>query len=279
MDRHAFLIIAHNEPKLLRILVSQLDHPRCDIFIHIDRKSDLGLFSGMHAEYSRIHFTEDRIDVKWGHYSQIQTELRLFETAHLHGPYSYYHLMSGVDMPLKPIWQILEWFDKHGGYEYIGSVPAARKYQKRMYHRYFLITRRRNPITTVILAFEKLFGMKWNKGTEVWMGQNWGSFTAEFVNRLLEHKEWIRRHFRYSFCGDELYKPTLMRHLNIEGKDKGSLYMIDWKRGNPYTWQDGDYEDLISSDKMFARKFSRSSIGLARNIAHKCKDYKHDSHA
>lgn len=31
---------------------------------------------------------------------------------------------------------------------------------------------------------------------------------------------------------------------------------IDWKRGTPYTWKIEDYEFLMNSDRMFARKFS-----------------------
>lgn len=271
MDRHAFLIIAHNEPELLKILISLLDHPRCDIYIHIDRKADIKIFSDINTKNSKIRFVEDRIDVKWGHYSLIQSEMKLFETAYSQGSYSYYHLMSGVDLPLKPIEEILQWFDRNSGYEYIGIWPADRKFKKRMHHRYFFITKRRNLMTTVILAFQKLLGIKWNRGTEVWMGSNWGSFTSSFVGRILEHKVWIHRHFRYAFCGDELYKPTLMRHLNIENNDKGSLYNIDWKRGNPYTWQDTDYEALISSGKLFARKFSTSNMNIVRKIEDSCK--------
>lgn len=33
------------------------------------------------------------------------------------------------------------------------------------------------------------------------------------------------------------------------------MLWIDWKRGNPYTFEDGDYEELIASDYLFARKF------------------------
>ena len=34
-----------------------------------------------------------------------------------------------------------------------------------------------------------------------------------------------------------------------------NMRWIDWKRGNPYTFEDGDYEELIASDYLFARKF------------------------
>ena len=36
--KHAYLILAHNEFEVLRKLISALDDPRNDIFIHFDEK-------------------------------------------------------------------------------------------------------------------------------------------------------------------------------------------------------------------------------------------------
>ena len=119
--RHAFLIIAHNEPEIFKVLVSLLDHKDCDIFVHIDSKSDISQFSDIQTQFSEIHFIEDRLDVRWGTYSQIQTEIKLFKTAQSKRTYSYYHLLSGVDLPIKPIHQILDWFNTNTGYEYLGG--------------------------------------------------------------------------------------------------------------------------------------------------------------
>lgn len=254
--RHAFLIIAHHEPELLRTLVSLIDHPDCDIYIHIDQKSDMDIFRDITARKSRVTFIQNRINVRWGHYSQILTELKLFETAQLNEEYSYYHLISGVDLPLKPISYIIKWFEENKGYEYLGAHPAPKKFQKRMYRRYFFITRKRNIATKLILALEKVLGLKWNSRTEVWMSSNWGSFTHRYVSQILANRAWIEKHFKYSFCGDELYKSTLLHHLGLEKYDKGSLLHVDWKRGNPYIFQEEDFDELIRSDKMFARKFS-----------------------
>ena len=32
-------------------------------------------------------------------------------------------------------------------------------------------------------------------------------------------------------------------------------YLIDWKRGKPYVYRSADYEELMASDMLFARKF------------------------
>ena len=39
--RHAYLIMAHHEPDILKTLLQLLDDPRNEIFLHIDKKSDV----------------------------------------------------------------------------------------------------------------------------------------------------------------------------------------------------------------------------------------------
>ena len=36
---------------------------------------------------------------------------------------------------------------------------------------------------------------------------------------------------------------------------KGCMRFIDWNKGNPYIFRSIDFEQLMSSDRMFARKF------------------------
>lgn len=40
-NKHAYLIMAHTQPELLKKLLMTIDHERNDIFLHIDRKSEL----------------------------------------------------------------------------------------------------------------------------------------------------------------------------------------------------------------------------------------------
>lgn len=53
----------------------------------------------------------------------METEFILFEEALAHGPYHYYHLISGVDLPLKTQDYIHEKLDYQSyDYEYVGCV-------------------------------------------------------------------------------------------------------------------------------------------------------------
>lgn len=77
--RHAYLIIAHTNWKQLQKLVSLLDDKRNDIYVHIDKKSDISELR-LTARFSKLVFVE-RLDVRWGDVSQIKAEMALFSAA------------------------------------------------------------------------------------------------------------------------------------------------------------------------------------------------------
>ena len=47
-NKHAYCIIAHNEPKILATLVELIDDERNDIFLLVDKKTDIGIYDGIH---------------------------------------------------------------------------------------------------------------------------------------------------------------------------------------------------------------------------------------
>ena len=55
------------------------------------------------------------MDVRWGDISVVDAEFALFDEAYRRGEYSYYHLLSGVDMPLKTQNYIHRFFEKNAG--------------------------------------------------------------------------------------------------------------------------------------------------------------------
>ncbi len=44
INRHAYHILAHNEPKVLQTLVEMIDDERNDIYIYLNKKNDLNVF-------------------------------------------------------------------------------------------------------------------------------------------------------------------------------------------------------------------------------------------
>lgn len=101
--RHAFLIIAHNEPEILAVLLRQLDAPDFDVFLHIDARATTmrERFSSYKPSLGRYFLLEHPLAVCWGDISQMDVEMRLFRAAMQQGRYAYCHLLSGVDLLLK----------------------------------------------------------------------------------------------------------------------------------------------------------------------------------
>ena len=82
------------------------------------------------------------------------------------------------------------------------------------------------------------------------------------VTDLLKGKKEIFQTYKYSFCPDEIYKQTFAINSKYRNKIfdynnefKSCMREIDWNRGRPYIWQTDDFYALISSKKLFARKF------------------------
>ena len=138
MDKHAYLIIAHNEFEILKLLIDALDYVRNDIYIHFDSKCKI--LPNLKCNEAGLYILCDRIDVRWGDYSQIETEMLLFEYAHdmqkkTRVRYLYYHLISGVDLPLnikvKNSWGITkEIYNLNSGKKYKCTISSQRILQK-----------------------------------------------------------------------------------------------------------------------------------------------------
>lgn len=102
-------------------------------------------------------------------------------------------------------------------------------------------------------------------------GSNWFSITQEFAEYVVSKEAEIKGLFQYTCCADEIFLQTLLLNSKfIERCANDNLRLIDWKRGNPYTFREDDFEEIIRSEKLWARKFSQSISG---ELQERIKDY------
>ena len=271
MKKHAYLIMIHNDFYIFERLIKLLDDKRNDIYVHLDKKVkdfDFKKYCDM-VKKSKIFFT-DRINVRWGDFSQIKCELLLMKTASRNGKYSYYHLLSGVDLPLKHQNEIHKFFDENK-YQYVAfsdydGVNELTMDRVRYYHFFTNNLRINNFFTKLhykLVSYQRKIGIHRNKDVDFRKGANWFSIRDDLVRYVLSNKKLIYKLFKYSYCADEMFLQTLV--YNSDFKDK--LYMgndefdsikrcIDWDRGQPYTYTVDDYDLLKNSSYFFARKFS-----------------------
>lgn len=73
--KHAYLIMAHGNFEQLQFLVHLLDCGQNDIFIHIDKKTEICDLS-LKTKYSAVTIFQ-KYKIYWGTYSQVECELFL----------------------------------------------------------------------------------------------------------------------------------------------------------------------------------------------------------
>lgn len=284
----AYMIKAHNEPELFKMLVSALDYSGNDIYVHIDRKSDVSKFNDVLTKYSNVVFLKDRIDEKWGHFSQVDSEIALFKAAHEGGPYDYYHLISGVDYPIKPQTYIHRQLEANPKKEFVGIVnkgemtddlskktryynffTSAPKHYSKKYKHIFLL----RELSFKIQDFLKI---KRKYPFELEKGCNWVTITNDFCEYILIHESEIRKSLRYVLCVDEIFLQTLLWNspfkdniYNIDDEYDSCRRYIEWENDAPYVWKIDDFQKIVSSDRWFVRKMDRQSIPLMEKI--KCE--------
>lgn len=284
--KHAFLIIAHNEFPILKVLLSMLDDERNDIYLHIDRKSkDLSdQVAKIRLNKAKL-FIIDPISVYWGDISQVIVEMNLFEHAFKNGPYMYYHLLSGVDLPIKTQDYIHNFFEKNKGKEFVDywfSNQHIKNLRKRT-SKYFIFTQKvknRNLIIhtyasfcrNIFLLIQKAIFYNRTHKFELCKGSNWVSITNDLCEIIIDNKKKILKALKYTLAPDEIFIQTILWNSrlkpNIYGltEDEPSIRAIDWERGGPYIWQNSDTDELIASASLFARKFSSQNMDIVETI-------------
>lgn len=271
LDRHAYLIICHGNWNILKYLCILLDDKRNDLYIHVDKKAKY--FPKQEIAdvvwRSRLVFIP-RISVNWGGYSQIQAELNLLAEA-TKGNYRYYHLLSGVDMPLKTQDEIHAFFDQHDGENFLNfsdNEMRTGKFLDRVQYFHFLrdIMGKKVGVIPSILGKVESYSLLIqqilkvnrirNKEFKFYKGGNWFSITHELALYVLSIESFIRNNFRYTLAADEVFLHTVAMNSSFATSVQGEcLRMTDWKRGKPYTFRSEDFELLIQSGEFWARKF------------------------
>lgn len=288
MTRHAYLILAHSQPEVLRRLVSAIDDVRNDIYIHLDRK--VRERPWITTNQSRLIWLEERMDVRWGDVSVVEAELALFARASREEVYAYYHLLSGVDLPLRGQDEIHAFFDSHQGREFVGfyrspDLPASLE---RKVHRWHLFARSfrqagalglvKRIIRRGAIALQDLLRMRRNDKIAFYKGTQWVSITHDLVQGLVSARSEMLSLYRATFCADEIFVQTYIVQsgrmssvYDAYNEGNGCMRHIGWQDNQLHDFTRANLSELKASDKMFARKFNDQDLEFLDDII----DYTH----
>ena len=218
-EKQAYLIEAHQCDEMLLTLLRMLDVPWNDIFIHMDSKN-MGYQPETVERYLKHAkvFQAERYSVVWGGISQVKAELSLLKAAVSHGPYQHYHLISGVDLPIKTPEQIRDFFEANPDKEFVSihMEPLTPYVSDRVYCSHLFPdtdlrqSRWKYYADTVWIFIQHMLHLKYNRDVVFKKGSNWFSCTDGFARYLLSKEDWIIKTFTKTICSDELFAQTLL---------------------------------------------------------------------
>lgn len=283
--KHAYLILAHTKFQVLKTLIGLLDNADNDIYIHFDKK--VKILPELKSQYSKIIILEKRTDVHWGDVSMIEAEYNLFDEANKQKKYDYYHLISGVDLPIQSTQRINQFFIENEGKEFIGfsnNISAEEINKRVQYYHLFphsfqkytgFVNFLKRSIRYGFIQIQKVFNIKRNPDVAFKKGTQWISVTHEFVKYLISQKKWVLKNFQNTYCGDEIFVQTLCwnskfidKVYDTENEGNGSQRCIGWVNGELKDFEEKDVLSILSSDLLFARKFSENPIILNQVVNH-----------
>ncbi len=263
--KFAHLILAHSNVDQLERLIKQLTHDDVDIFIHIDKKTNITPFLPLN-KLPNVFFVEKREKVYWGAYSIVQATINGFEAIlKTKNNYDYINLLSGQDYPIQSNTTILGFLKANPNKAFMEfypvsdiwteAIPRVTKYHLTNYH--FPGKHLLEKVMNAILPQRKL------PNSLIAVGRSqWFSITGEqakYIVNFLNKNRKIVRYFKLTWGADELIFQTILFNSPFKkNMVNNNLRYIDWSAGgvSPKTFTIKDADILLKSDKLFARKFS-----------------------
>lgn len=278
----AFLIMAHDRPAHLRRLLAALDHPRAHVFLHIDAKSAMPPpdLSG----HSQVRLCADRFPIHWGGFSMVRATLALLRQAAGAASWSHCALLSGSDFPIRPIEEVLAYFDAARDVSFINAEPMPQSYAPLSR----LVYRRPIPGDGWLRR-----AWLWSARTAAWpparrdpiaglggrrpySGQQWWALSRDLAEAAVgaaEAEPGMLAFFERTHIPDECFFQTIVKNDAPDAELRPSLTWASWTQGarHPDTLSVAHLPELrrlqASGEALFVRKFADDSGALVEALA------------
>jgi hypothetical protein len=300
----AYLILAHDNPGHLGLLVEALLSDRSSVFVHIDQKSDLNKFSKIKNQ--NVFFIKDRISVYWGDFSQVDAILILMREA-LAYPFDFdrFVLLSGTDYPLRSCPYIEHFFECNPHAEFMDLVQmpsvAAGKSITRLTHYNYRPSTANSLLTKLALKTLKRIGIYHKRDYKKYLGHlvpyagaTWWALSEKacrFIMAFVEREVSIVNFFKNTYCPDEMFFQTILGNSNFSEKIRQNLTYTDWSAGGArpacinekhlaffsLTFTSALDDLQCIHGMLFARKFSDERANLVASLLEIIKEK--DSHS
>lgn len=279
----AFVILAHDQIEWVAEHANMLAKCGNTVVIHFDKRSGealVELLRELTINFSNQIIFAERVECAWGEFSLVQAELNcLSKLREIGWLGNYVYLLSGADVPIRPIKQLKDFLIKNEGLEFIEAVNMhGEKWvggglnQERYQYRFPFNERTQRKLFYSFFNLQRALGLKrkFYKDLIPHVGSQWSCITWESACFLLESfKDQKLVDFSSSvWIPDEMIKQSLLaNHLEsdkIVGKSPTYYRFSDY--GKPIVFYD-DHEDYLTRQNFFfARKTSPNAQKLRTNL-------------
>jgi len=242
-----------------------MQHPDFDFYVHVDAKLPISSHHNL-ISLPNVYLIEKRIKVQWAAYSTVQAVFNsLQEILDSKRGYDYISLMSGQGYPIKTPTQMQQFFKDRDGKillkyrsfqdDWLEGMERIKRYYLADYQfkgQYFLEKwiNRLFP-NRKLLPNIKFYGssMFWAISPEA----------AEYVLAKVDRNKKMKRFFKFTWAPDEFLFQTIL--LNSPFASKVSNENCHYYKHKPLTpspkvFNIKDFNDIIASDRIYARKFN-----------------------
>ncbi|MBK0371244.1 beta-1,6-N-acetylglucosaminyltransferase [Flavobacterium agrisoli] len=262
-----------------------------ELYIHIDKKSKISDAELVNLRgYNIVKLVEQKYKVNWGGFNHLKAILYLTEQALKKNDTQYFHLITGHDFPVKSSSYFVDFFNKNGNTEFLSHFdfpnpnsgwPGNNGMDRIEYFNFydFWNTKKHNENQKIklLIRLQKRFGFKRkisSKMPKLYGGSTYWSLSRECVRYVLGFtmkNKFVLNRFKHALCSEEFYFQTVIMNSYFSGKViNNNLRHIDWvarNGNNPAVLDETDYDKLVQSDALFARKFDYPcSMGLLDKI-------------
>ncbi|MBN1312803.1 MAG: hypothetical protein JXB30_15420 [Anaerolineae bacterium] len=283
--RIVYFIMAHKNPDQVIRLINRLDDEDVHFFIHVDLKAN-DVYRSVHSafkEHANCYFVR-RIRAAWATFDLVRIPLICIDALCKSSlAYDFAIKLSGQDYPLTNNAVIKQTLAAYAEKQLLRHAPLPIEAWKgggwRRIRRYYFTFGRRlvvyppfkieSRFEAVVARIISLFldeNREVPHGYQIYGGEAWWCLTpacVEYVNTFVKTPEGrdLIRFFRFSRNSAELFMPTVVMNSPFKGTtiDK-NLHYIDWstRQRNPRILDRTDFDYLIASGQLFARKFDTS---------------------
>ncbi len=259
----AYFIMVHRFPIQFKRLFKAVYHPNNHYLIHVDQKSDTGIFEEIEtfiSVFPNAHILKSG-NVVWGGYSMVQSELdgiKLLLDLDLN--WDFFINLSGQDFPLKTQAYIHSFLaaNRQSSFIKIADQAIERPDTMNRVDNYFEEDDTGFPISIHKRAFLK--------NAIPYIGGQWLILTrecCEFICQSSEVKE-FEHYYRNTLIADESFFQTVLMNTSFDGNlindDKRAIIWIPEGgiKLRPKTFTGEDLVFLNKGDNLFARKFDEN---------------------